>query len=145
MRGEYQFYRFIYDHTLCSYEYIDPRRLKMFSEQRPPNNCLSCALQEERSLQVSPLELKNEHGITHGMVFARKQYHLEDFVLYRAENGPCNIGYVTDITFSNRLALVTVRKVGRIAQLAEKVLPTNMIRDEVRAYLHSPRDSIMAL
>ena len=124
--------RFMYDHTQSSYEYLDSRRLKMFSEQSPPNNCLSCALREEQDLQVSPLELKNERGITHGMSFAGKQFHLEDFVLYRAESGPCNIGYVIDIAFSNRLTLVTVRKVGRISQLDEKILPPKMIRDEVQ-------------
>jgi DNA (cytosine-5)-methyltransferase 1 len=132
VKDEQRPYRFMYDHTRCSYEYLDPRRLKMFSEQSPPNNCLSCALREEQDLQVSPLELKNERGVTHGMAFAGKQFHLEDFVLYRAESGPCNIGYVIDIAFSNRLTLVTVRKVGRIVQLDEKILPAKMIKDEVR-------------
>jgi len=123
-------FRFMYDHTLCSVENVDQIRLRMFSKQSPPNNCLSCALQEERDIQVSPLELKTEGGITHGLAFAGKQFHLEDFVLYRAESGPCNIGYVVGVTFQHRSAFVTVRKVGRISDLG-KILPASMIKDEV--------------
>src|SRR6266540_3896321 len=104
----------MYDHALSSFEYIDQRKLKMFSEQPPPNNCLSCTLREERELQISPLELKNEDGVTHGVAFAGKQFHLEDIVLYRAESGPCNIGYVVDVKFEGRFPFIEVRRVGRI-------------------------------
>jgi hypothetical protein len=125
-------FRFHYDHALCSYEYIDQRRFKLFSEQSPPNNCLSCALREERDLQVSPLELKTEGGVTHGLAFAGKQFHLEDFALYRADGGgPCHIGYIVGVTFEHRSVFVTVRKVGRISDLG-KILPSSMIKDEVR-------------
>ena len=123
----------MYDHALCSFEYIDQKRFKMFSEQPPPNNCLSCALREEREMQTSRLELKNENGVTHGVAFAGKQFHMEDFVLYRAESGPCNIGYVVDVKFEGRFPFVVVRKVGRIADL-EKILPAKMIKDEVEAF-----------
>jgi DNA (cytosine-5)-methyltransferase 1 len=102
----------------------------MFSEQSPPNNCLSCALQEERDIQVSPLELKTDGGVTHGLAFAGKQFHLEDFVLYRADSGPCNIGHIVGVTFEHRSAFVTVRKVGRISDLG-RLLPAKMIKDEV--------------
>lgn len=121
--------RFRYDHTLCSYEFIDRRRLEMFSEQSPPNNCISCALTEERDLQISPLKLIDD-GVLHGLAFAGKHFHLEDFVLYRAESGPSNIGYIVGVIFEHRSAFVTVRKVGRISDL-EKILPAAMIKDEV--------------
>lgn len=105
----------------------------MFSEQSPPNNCLSCALREEQDLQVSPLELKNEHGVTHGLAFAGRQFHLEDFVTYRADSGPCHIGYIVGVTFEYRSVFVMVRKVGRISDL-EKILPSKMIKDEVFSF-----------
>ena len=125
--------RFQYDHTLCSYEYIDRRRLKMFSGQSPPDNCLSCALTEERDLHISPLKL-TDNGVIHGLAFAGKHFHLEDFVLYRAESGPCHIGYIVAVTFEPRSAFVTVRKVGRISDL-ERILPSTTIKDEVRIFL----------
>ncbi len=60
---------------------------------------------------------------------AGKTYHNQDFVLYRAEKGPANIGYITDIDLGTSQPTITARKVGRVTDLD---LPANVLKDEVR-------------
>ena len=107
---------------------MDIKRLTLAAVQEPPNNCAVCLLNEQRDHEKETRELKDEHGNKHGVAFAGVEYHLEDFVLYRAETGPANIGYVTKIQVPNES--ITVRKVGRISSL-EGILPNHIVRDEV--------------
>ena len=117
----------MYDPVLSTFTSIDVKRLTLAAAQEPPNNCPACLLNEQRDHEKETRDLKDEHGNKHGVAFAGVDYHLEDFVLYRAEDGPANIGYVTKIQVANES--VTVRKVGRISSL--DVLPSHIVRDEV--------------
>ena len=117
----------MYDSVLSTFTSMDVKRLTLAAAQEPPNNCPACLLNEQRDYEKETHELKDENGHKHGIAFAGVNYHLEDFVLYRAENGPANIGYVTKIQVANDS--ITVRKVGRISSL--DVLPNHIVRDEV--------------
>ena len=108
---------------------MDVRRLTLAAAQEPPNNCPACLLNEQRDHEKEARELKDEHGNKNGVAFAGVNYHLEDFVLYRAEDGPANIGYVTKIQVANDS--INVRKVGRISSLGSDVIPNHIVRDEV--------------
>ena len=119
----------MYDPVLSTFTSMDVKRLTLAAAQEPPNNCPACLLNEQRDHEKESRELKDEHGNKHGVAFAGINYHLEDFVLYRAEDGPANIGYVTKIQVANNS--VTVRKVGRISSLDVRVLPSHIVRDEV--------------
>lgn len=117
----------MYDPVLSTFTSMDLGRLTLAAAQEPPNNCSACLINEQRDHEKETRELKDEHGNKNGVAFAGVTYHLEDFVLYRAEDGPANIGYVTRIQVSNDT--ITVRKVGRISSL--DVLPSHIVRDEV--------------
>jgi DNA (cytosine-5)-methyltransferase 1 len=120
----------MYDPELSTFTSIDVNRLALAAAQEPPNNCPACLLNEQREHEKETRQLKDEHGNKHGVAFAGVDYHLEDFVLYRAETGPANIGYVIKIQVANES--ITVRKVGRISSL--DVLPSNILRDEVGSF-----------
>jgi DNA (cytosine-5)-methyltransferase 1 len=122
----------MYDPVLSTFTSIDVKRLKLAAAQEPPNNCPACLLNEQRDHERETRELKDEHGNKHGVAFAGVDYHLEDFVLYRAEDGPANIGYVTKIQVTTES--ITVRKVGRISSLDVRVLPSHVLRDEVCSF-----------
>lgn len=122
----------MYDPVLSTFTSIDVKRLTLAAAQEPPNNCPACLLNEQRDHEKETRELKDEHGNKHGVAFAGIDYHLEDFVLYRAEDGPANIGYVTKIQVANES--ITVRKVGRISSL--DVLPSHIVRDEVSFFFN---------
>ena len=117
----------MYDPVLSTFTSMDVKRLTLAAAQEPPNNCPACLLNEQRDHEKETRELTDEHGNKNGVAFAGVDYHLEDFVLYRAEEGPANIGYVTKIQVANES--ITVRKVGRISSL--DVLPSHIVRDEV--------------
>jgi len=115
------------------------KHLELCTTQTAPNNCSVCLLREENDLEAHPLELKDEYGNPNGVAFSGTRYHLEDFVHYRAEVGPANIGYITNIEIGKE-SKVTVRKVGRISSLGN-ILPEKVVRDEVRLSL-TPTHSI---
>jgi len=112
-----------------SYTSIDMKHLELCATQMAPNNCSVCLLREENDMDTHPRELKDEYGNPDGVAFAGTRYHLEDFVHYRAEVGPANIGYITNIEIGKE-SKVTVRKVGRISSLGN-ILPEKVLRDEV--------------
>jgi len=112
-----------------SYTSIDMKHLELCATQIAPNNCPVCLLREENDLEAHPRELRDEYGNPDGVAFAGTRYHLEDFVHYRAEYGPANIGYITNIEVGKE-SKVTVRKVGRIPSLGN-ILPEKVVRDEV--------------
>jgi hypothetical protein len=123
----------MYDPVLSTFTSMDVKRLTLAAAQEPPNNCPACLLNEQRDHEKETHELKDEHGNKHGVAFAGVNYHLEDFVLYRAEDGPANIGYVTKIQVANDS--ITVRKIGRISSL-DNVLPSHIVRDEVGFFFY---------
>ncbi|KAF8913180.1 S-adenosyl-L-methionine-dependent methyltransferase [Gymnopilus junonius] len=141
-KPEEYFCKFMHEPRLGSFTSIDLERLKLFSIQSPPNNCSVCPLVEIRDLEIEARELKDDFGILNGVAFAGTRYHLEDFVLYRAEKGPANIGYVISIEFSKKRPVrVTMRKVGRIADLGD-VLPENVVKDERHLFLTEEEVSV---
>lgn len=115
--------------TVGAFRSLDRDSLDTFSSQPPPDNCPVCQLLEERESEMNPRGLKDEHGAPNGVVYGGKNYHCEDFVLFRSDKGPAHIGYVTNFNLKKREPTVTVRKVGRIADI---VLPADVLKDEVR-------------
>jgi len=126
----------MHDGECASFTSIDMERKKLFDQQQAPNNCLACPIKENNDFELEkPRKLKDKDGIINGVAYAGTKYHLEDFVLYRAENGPANIGYVRKVAFNTTGTRVEVRKVGRISQL--EILPQNIMRDEVSLFFYS--------
>lgn len=123
--------RFTHDTKTGVFSDLDIKRIELCDGQKSPDNCPVCPIQEENDLKKEARALKDEFGNLDGVAFAGISYHLEDFVLYRANEGPANIGYITHVAFPKKnIAKVTMRKVGRISDLGH-VLPAGTKRDEV--------------
>jgi len=91
-------------------------------------------------------QLKDKEGIK-GVAYGGNKFHLDDFVLYRAESGPARIGYVRGIHFPHRETAViettlTIQLVGRISMLPPNILPEGVLRDEVGISRDVIRDSL---
>lgn len=73
-------------------------------------------------------QAKEPCGVNHGIAYCDQNYHLHDFVLFKAQQGPANIGYITKVSLNAHK--VRVRLVGRIGSIGD-ALPENIMRDEV--------------
>jgi DNA (cytosine-5)-methyltransferase 1 len=98
---------------------------------QPPDNCPVCLLVEHKA------EESYVRRLPRGVAFQGRTYHLSDFVLIRAEKGPCTIGYITNFKYPGKaqrqtMAIVTVRLLGRINGIG--VLPGDVLKDEVSTY-----------
>lgn len=93
----------------------------------PPHDCPVCALEEERTQQESCCRIKA--GIAwHGM-----NYHYHDFVMIKADKGPCRLGQICAIVSPKSrqrgLPTIGVKLMGRVSTLNNR--PANVVKDEV--------------
>ncbi|KAF9011170.1 hypothetical protein BDQ17DRAFT_1233710 [Cyathus striatus] len=131
------FCKFYHNQASSSFTSIDDSLLEKANAMPPPDNCPICLLQSQQRQDMTDQELHDSTG-RHGVSFAGKIYHIDDFVLYRSEKGPANIGQIKQINFpikSNKKATFTLIKVGRISCIPDNVLPEKVVRDERHVYL----------
>lgn len=120
----------MYDSIIGAFTTLDIAKLEICASQPIPDNCPVCPLHAEREAKTNIQELKDDNGVKNGVAFGGHTYHYEDFVLYRADKGPANIGYITEFDLNGKAQMVTIRKVGRISSL-DHILPKHILRDEV--------------
>ena len=82
-------------------------------------------MSEERRQAEEPHILRVD-GANRGIAYGGRNFHLHDFVLFKAQQGPANIGYIMKVSADN----VRVKWAGRIGSL-ENILPDDVMRDEV--------------
>ncbi|KAG5635917.1 hypothetical protein H0H81_009679 [Sphagnurus paluster] len=127
------FVQLIYDIKMATYTSIDGVRHAM-TVNNPPDNCPVCPLLEQREQEGIESPLRSGDRIN-GIAFGGQTYHYEDFVLYRADEGPAHVGYITDFKIlppksdGKICTQVFVKRVGRVASLGN-VLPQDVLRDE---------------
>lgn len=73
--------------------------------------------------------------VSGGAVWHQTEYHESDFVLIKADEGPCHIGHVLEINLPRRgrahdKTKVRVHLLGRIDKLGNR--PATTLKDEVR-------------
>ncbi|KAF9486388.1 S-adenosyl-L-methionine-dependent methyltransferase [Pholiota conissans] len=124
------FCKFMHSLGVGAFTSLDRPRLELFASQIPPDNCPVCPLLVQRENDTIPRACEDGFGVAFGGAI----YHYEDFVLYRAQIGPANIGYIIGLTLNTRVPTVTARKVGRMTVLKD-ILPSNTFRDERELYL----------
>lgn len=73
-------------------------------------------------------QAKEPCGVNSGIAYGGQNFHLHDFVLFKAQEGPANIGYINKVSLIVRK--VRVKLVGRIGSIKD-ALPDNVMRDEV--------------
>ncbi|KAF8346872.1 S-adenosyl-L-methionine-dependent methyltransferase [Amanita rubescens] len=127
-QNEY-FYKFKHDKDTASLVSIDAQRLQMIGNHLPPENCPVCVMSEERRQAEEPHILRVD-GANRGIAYGGRNFHLHDFVLFKAQQGPANIGYIIKVSADN----VRVKRAGRIGSL-EDILPDDVMRDERHVYL----------
>lgn len=118
--------RFIYNSLDGSFTEIPQERLQRGQGQLPYDHCPVCIMVEEREEALVP------HEIHRGVAWKGAKYHHRDFVMIKAQEGPCHIGQITRIHIqqSDDECWVRVRMFGRIGKLG--VRPAEELKDEVR-------------
>lgn len=116
--------RFVYDSNSATYKDIDIERMRLVEWEQPPENCPVCLLAVQRDQEEDPRKLSS------GVAWHGINYHIHDFVMIKAEKGPCHIGHIVHIRFRTKSGpIVTVKLLGRISTL--KTRPQNVTKDEV--------------
>jgi len=118
-----------------SFTGLDDERLELCRLSDPPNNCPVCVVTTMREEQAVPRILKQQNNVVNGVAIDGTNFHLNDFVLYRADSGPAHIGYITALRRSDPVK-VKLRKVGRVTDLPREALPRNErhFRDQVGSH-----------
>ncbi|KAG6907943.1 hypothetical protein DXG01_006801 [Tephrocybe rancida] len=135
---------FVYDANQATYTSSKPERRELVALSSPPYNCIVCILNDQVAQEDSENRLKDEKGIQNGVAYGGQKYHLEDFVLYRAPEGPAHIGYICHIrliTNPNIPSEVRLRRVGRISSIGG-ALPDDVLKDERHLYLTDEEEAV---
>ncbi|KAG6840764.1 hypothetical protein C0991_004549 [Blastosporella zonata] len=93
--------------------------------------------QNQQEWDANEKQLKNEKGIMNGIALFGQNYHYQDFVLYRAPQGPAHIGYIKHFRHILNKSIssdVILQRVGRISSIGA-ALPDDVLRDERHIYL----------
>ncbi|KAG5642233.1 hypothetical protein DXG03_003378 [Asterophora parasitica] len=128
------FVNFTYDLHKATYTSIDSIRRGISNVHKPPYNCPVCPVQEQLQQDYVDCWLQDSQKIVNGVAYGGHNYHYEDFVLYRAETGSANIGFIVgfDILPHKGAEIRTqiyLKRVGRISSIPD--LPDTEVRDEV--------------
>lgn len=125
--------RFIYSSLDGSFTEIPQDRLQRGLGQHPYDHCPCpvCLMVEEQEDALVP------HEIYRGAAWKGAKYHLRDFVMIKAREGPCHIGQITRVHIQqpDDEGWVRVRMFGRISELGLR--PVEELKDEVRAHAHA--------
>jgi DNA (cytosine-5)-methyltransferase 1 len=127
--------RFIYSSLDGSFTEIPQDRLQRGLGQHPYDHCPVCLMVEEQEDEQE--EALVPHEIRRGAAWKGAKYHLRDFVMIKAREGPCHIGQITRVHIqqSDDEGWVRVRMFGRISELGLR--PVEELKDEVRAHAHA--------
>lgn len=123
--------RFLYDKKDASFVDLPPPT-DAHAASEPPHNCAICARREEEEMQAHGRVIRRTGSVT-GVAVHGATFHVGDFALLRAEEGPARIGQITGF-FSGSPVWIRVQLLGRVSDL-EDLLPADELRDEVRFFL----------
>ncbi|KAF9245635.1 S-adenosyl-L-methionine-dependent methyltransferase [Melanogaster broomeanus] len=121
------FYRYMWDDDLGTFTDVNMEASKSAQNEPPPNNCPACDIHERYNDDLQA------EKITRGERWHRVNYHVDDFVLIRAEEGPCHIGHITEFRRDGRRdgdnnVKVVAKLFGRIDKLGNR--PVTTMKDE---------------
>jgi DNA (cytosine-5)-methyltransferase 1 len=98
--------------------------MRLMEDEQPPENCPVCLLAEQRDQE------EDAHELPSGIAWHGVNYHIHDFVMIKADQGPCQIGHIVRVRYRTKSGpLVTFKLLGRISTL--KVRPDNVTKNEV--------------
>lgn len=120
--------RFLYDKKDASFVDL-PSPSDAHAASEPPNNCTICAQREEEEMQAHGRIIRRTGSVT-GVAVRGATYHVGDFALLRAEEGPARIGQIIGLSSGSPI-WIRVQLLGRLSDLVD-LLPADELRDEVR-------------
>jgi len=120
--------RFLYDKTDASFVDLPPP-VDAHATSEPPHNCVVCAQREEEEMRAQGRVIRRTGAVT-GVAVHGTTFHVGDFVLVRAEEGPARIVQITGL-FSGSPVWIRAQLLGRVSDLVD-LLPADELRDEVR-------------
>ena len=94
----------------------------------PPHNCAICARRGEEEMRTHGRIMRKAGAVT-GVAVHGSTFHVGDFALVRAEQGPARIAQLVGV-YSGDPIWVKVQLLGRMSDLAD-LLPPDELRDEV--------------
>lgn len=100
----------------------------------PPDCCPICDKRDQFNYDL------HAHPLRRGVAWHQQKYHTDDFVLIKADEGPCHIGHIRHIRLAADSAddddnKITVSLLGRVDKLGCR--PETLLKDEVRFPLSS--------
>lgn len=115
----------------------DVEEMTSVQAKPPPHNCHICHLIEQFNQDLNPQKVRN------GVAWHGREYHIDDFVFIKAEEGPCHIGHILDMQvfvdgIDNDDSRILVALLGRTDRLGCR--PETMLKDEVGA-TNSPKQN----
>ncbi|KAH9973348.1 S-adenosyl-L-methionine-dependent methyltransferase [Lactifluus volemus] len=120
------FFRFMFDKKDASF--TDPPPLSdSYAAVDPPHNCALCARREEEETQARGRIIRKA-GVVSGVAIHGATFHVGDFALVRAEQGPSHVAQFVGM-YSGDPVWVKMQLLGRVSDLAD-LLPSNELRDE---------------
>jgi DNA (cytosine-5)-methyltransferase 1 len=120
--------RFLYDKKDASFVDLPPP-IDAHAASDPPHNCAICAQREEEDMQAQGRIIRRTGSVI-GVAVRGATFHVGDFVLLRAEQGPARIVQIIGLLSGNPVE-IRVQLLGRVSNLVD-LLPADELRDEVR-------------
>ncbi|KAH8997167.1 S-adenosyl-L-methionine-dependent methyltransferase [Lactarius hatsudake] len=117
------FFRFVYDKTDASFS--EPLPTPPHAD--PPYNCTVCARREEEEIEAHGRVVRRAGGVA-GVAVHGTTFHVGDFALVRAEEGPSRIAQLVGV-FTSDPVWVKLQLLGRVSDLAD-LLPPDELCDE---------------
>ncbi|KAF8131609.1 S-adenosyl-L-methionine-dependent methyltransferase [Boletus edulis] len=116
------FYRYLWDDYEGTFTNVDVDALAASAREPPPDNCPSCETAKKFEEDTGPVKIHL------GMRWHGVDYHLDDCVLIKADEGPCHIGQITEFIHGRGFTDIKVRLFGRIDKVGRR--PETTLKDE---------------
>ncbi|KAI9510780.1 S-adenosyl-L-methionine-dependent methyltransferase [Russula earlei] len=120
------FFRFLYDKKDASFTDLPPP-VDAHAAPDPPQNCSICARCEEEDIRAHGRIVRMAGAVT-GVAIRGATFHVGDFALLRAEQGPARIVQIIGL-YSGDPVWAKVQLLGRVSDLVN-LLPDDELRDE---------------
>lgn len=111
-----------------------PPPVDAHAHPEPPHNCTTCVLHEEEEMQ-SRGRIIRKAGAIIGVAVRGTTFHVGDFALLRAEQGPARILQLVGF-YSGDPIWVKAQLLGRVSDLVN-LLPADEVKDEVSHFTSS--------
>lgn len=134
------FYRYEWDDHLGIFKCANVEKIRASQEKYPPDCCHVCDIVRQYDDHLVA------HPVNNGVAWHAREYHIDDFVLIKAEDGPCIIGHIRDIFLAPDSAdeddnKIVVTLLGRVDKV--RCRPENILKDERHLFYTNERMEIV--